>query len=88
MQGVGPQPRATAGMDYNQKETWCSTFWASLCAVQHQMECLPALDMEAPDQDPVQAMGSTSTARMVQKEFNTIGMAHMARAATEFQIYN
>eukprot|EP00973_Karenia_brevis_P050434 7000017-Karenia_brevis.AAC.1 len=31
-------------------------------------------------------MGSTSTARMVRKEFNTIRMAHMAGAATEFQI--
>eukprot|EP00973_Karenia_brevis_P065384 9084685-Karenia_brevis.AAC.1 len=31
MQGVGPPPRATAGMDYNQTEldhVGCSIFWA------------------------------------------------------------
>eukprot|EP00973_Karenia_brevis_P048112 6676315-Karenia_brevis.AAC.1 len=32
-------------------------------------------------------MRSTRTARMVQKEFNTIRVAHMAGAATEVQIH-
>eukprot|EP00973_Karenia_brevis_P005354 730956-Karenia_brevis.AAC.1 len=42
--------------------------------------------MEASDEATVKAMSSTGTARMVQKEFNSIRMAHLTGAATEFQI--
>eukprot|EP00973_Karenia_brevis_P063950 8888456-Karenia_brevis.AAC.1 len=37
---------------------------ASLFAMQHQMEWLPALDMKASDEETIKAMSSTSTARM------------------------
>eukprot|EP00973_Karenia_brevis_P070581 9811519-Karenia_brevis.AAC.1 len=43
--------------------------------------------MQAADQDTVKAMSCTNTARLVQKEFNAIRVAHMAGAAAEFQIY-
>eukprot|EP00973_Karenia_brevis_P027330 3768042-Karenia_brevis.AAC.1 len=43
-------------------------------------------DMKASDEETIKAMSCTSTARMVQKEFDIIRMAHLTGAATEFQI--
>eukprot|EP00973_Karenia_brevis_P057850 8053171-Karenia_brevis.AAC.1 len=108
LQGVGPPPRATAAIPYNQIESdnvvqrFLGTLpqgspqglgspmvetlaQASLFAMQHQMEWLPALDMQASDEETFKAMSSTSTGRMVQKEFDIIRMAHLPGAATEFQ---
>eukprot|EP00973_Karenia_brevis_P050406 6995900-Karenia_brevis.AAC.1 len=53
--------------------------------MQHQMEWLPALDMKASVEETIKAMSCTSTARIVQKEFDTIRMAHLTGAAIEFQ---
>eukprot|EP00973_Karenia_brevis_P000387 55555-Karenia_brevis.AAC.1 len=54
--------------------------------MQGKLEWLPALDMTAPDEDTQKALTCTSTARMVQKEFETLRAAHVHGAATEFQI--
>eukprot|EP00973_Karenia_brevis_P060496 8414000-Karenia_brevis.AAC.1 len=43
--------------------------------------------MEAANHDTVMAMGSTSTARLIQKEYNAVKIAHMAGAATELTMH-
>eukprot|EP00973_Karenia_brevis_P078325 10876041-Karenia_brevis.AAC.1 len=54
--------------------------------MQHKLEWLPELDMQASDQETIKLMCSTSAAMLVQKEFEVIRMAHLTGTATEFQI--
>eukprot|EP00973_Karenia_brevis_P046264 6414237-Karenia_brevis.AAC.1 len=59
---------------------------ASLFAMQHKLEWMAGLDMQVSDPVTNSALISTSTALLIQKEFEVIRQAHLNGAATEFQI--
>eukprot|EP00973_Karenia_brevis_P011360 1537355-Karenia_brevis.AAC.1 len=59
---------------------------ASLFAIKNKLEVMACLNLVGQDPKTNKALATSSTARLIHKEFENLRQAHQNGAATEFQI--